>query len=110
MLQAAGALIGGILGIALTIVTLSVSSGVVREYCLDVTASQATQSVVVDKHWTYIVWPPLMFSSLDPAGRCVRNSPLRQALDALGIWKLPLPEEQVRRHVLAQLRNTGTGG
>jgi hypothetical protein len=60
--------------------------------------------VVVDKHWTYILWPPFTFASDDPPGRCVRNSPIRQGLDAVGVWKLPSPEEQVREHVAAQLR------
>lgn len=98
-----GGLIGGLVSLAFMALVLSTSSGAVREYCLDVPASQAAQAVVVDKHWAYVLWPPLIFASQDPPGLCVRNSPIRQALDAVGIWKLPSPEEQVRRHVAAQL-------
>ena len=56
-------------------------------------------------HWTYIVWPPLYFSAADPPGRCVRNTPLHEALSHLGIWKLPSPTVQARRHVASQLRH-----
>src|SRR5215207_8588708 len=76
-------------------------SGVVREHCLDVEASQQSGMVNIDSHWTYILWPPLMFAANDPPGRCVRNNPTRVALDELGIWSLPSPEAQVRRHIAA---------
>jgi hypothetical protein len=106
-LDAIGALIGGLLGLVMTFVVLSTSLGVVREDCLDVPATQAAQRIAVDKHWTYILWPPFTLASSDPPGRCVRNSPVRQGLDAVGIWKLPTPEEQVREHVVAQLKARG---
>jgi hypothetical protein len=38
-----------------------------------------------------------------PSGLCVRNSPLRVGLDAVGIWKLPSAEDQVRAHIIDQL-------
>ena len=99
-----GTVVGAVLGLAFTLVVLSTSLGVVREYCLNVPASRAEHTVVVEKHWTYILWPPVVFAANDPPGRCVRNSPLRQALDAVGIWKLPTPEQQVRQHILDQLK------
>jgi hypothetical protein len=105
-----GAILGALVGLFLMFVTVSSSLGVVREYCLNVPASEAAHTVVVDKHWTYIAWPPVMFSAVDPPGRCVRNLPLRQALDAVGIWKLPSPEEQVRRHIAEQLKASQRGG
>jgi hypothetical protein len=105
ILEAIGSVIAALLGLLLTFVFLSSSLGVVREYCLNAAATRATQTVVVDKHWTYILWPPLVFAGNDPPGFCVRNTPARQALDAIGIWKLPSPEEQVREHVAAQLRS-----
>jgi hypothetical protein len=79
------------------------ATGIVREYCLDVPASRATNSVQVESSWTYVMWPPLIFSSADPPGRCVRNTPLHEGLSAIGIWKLPSPEQQVREHVAEQL-------
>ena len=99
--------LGALISLALMVFVLGTSLGVVREHCLDVPASRAAQAVVVEKHWTYVLWPPFIFASADPAARCVRNSPLRQGLDAIGIWKLPSPEEQVRRHVVDQLRHSG---
>ncbi|MGH2963822.1 MAG: hypothetical protein ACRDMH_00355 [Solirubrobacterales bacterium] len=81
------------------------SLGVVHEHCLDSNASQASGQVVVDSHWTYILWPPLFFAAADPAGRCVRNTPLREGLDAIGIWSLPSPEQQVHDHIESQLQS-----
>jgi hypothetical protein len=103
-------LLGGLLGIALGLVFLSTSLGAVREYCLDTKATAASHSIVVEKHWTYVLWPPFFFASNDPPGRCVRNSPLREGLSAVGIWKLPSPEEQVRRHIASQLKDGAAGG
>jgi hypothetical protein len=105
--RVAGA-IGALLALTFLVVQLTLGSGVVREHCLDVKASQATGTVQVDSHWTYIVWPPLYFAAMDPAGRCVRNTPLHEALSYVGIWKLPSPTEQVRRHVTSQLRTGST--
>jgi hypothetical protein len=107
-----GAVIAGVVGaivsLAFLAFVISDGLGVVREYCLDIPASKAAGTVVVDKHWTYVLWPPSVLAANDPPGRCVRNSPLRQGLDAIGLWKLPTPEEQVRRHVVEQLRQGGT--
>jgi hypothetical protein len=101
--EALGGILLGAFLIAQIIFWGGTSTGVVREYCLDVAGSQATQRVVVESHWTYILWPPLFFSALDPPGRCVRNTPLHEGLSAVGIWSLPSPEEQVRDHVQGQL-------
>jgi hypothetical protein len=89
---------------AMFVVIAGTSIGAVREHCLDVGESEALQRVEVDTGWTYMLWPPLVFASLDPAGRCVRNSPLREGLAYIGLWELPSAEEQVREHVLDQLR------
>jgi hypothetical protein len=80
------------------------SLGVVREHCLNVEASRSTNSVKVESGWTYVVWPPLIFANVDPTGQCVRNSPLREGLDAIGVWSLPSPEDQVREHIEDQIR------
>jgi hypothetical protein len=103
----AAELLGGfaalIWGVAVIGVLLDTSMGVVHEHCLDTNASKSVGAVRVDSQWTYIVWPPLFFDAVDPPGRCVRNTPLREGLDAVGVWKLPAPEEQVRRHIVSQL-------
>lgn len=101
--------VGALLGLAFTIVVFTTSLGVVHEICLDPRASAATSSIVVETHWTYVLWPPGPLASLDPSGRCVRNSPLREALSASGIWKLPSGEQQVRRHIASQSGNSAIG-
>lgn len=101
------ALLGGLVGFLFLLTQVifwaGTGLGVVREYCLDEQASRATNSVQVDSGWTYVLWPPLIFANADPTGTCVRNSPLRQGLDAVGVWSLPSPEEQVRGHIEDQL-------
>lgn len=108
--EALVALLGFLISLVMFFLVASTSLGVVREYCLNTVATEAAGTVVVDKHWTYILWPPLVLSGNDPPGRCVRNTPIRQALDAVGIWKLPSPEEQVRRHVVEQIQQSNSAG
>jgi hypothetical protein len=95
--------------VAVNAAVIATFSGVVREHCLDTGATERAGTVEVDSHWTYVLWPPLMFAADDPHGRCVRNNPARVALDYLGIWPLPSPELQVQEHIAEQRRN-GTGG
>lgn len=99
-----GLLLGFILLLPQVLLWGGTSLGVVREYCLDESASVATKSVQVDSSWTYVVWPPLLFANSDPPGRCVRNSPLREGLSAIGVWDLPSAEKQVKQHIEDQLR------
>ena len=80
--------------------------GVVREHCLAPGSSLKEGKIQVDSRWTYVLWPPLLFAPNDPNGNCIRNSPLREGLDAVGIWHLPAPEAQVREH-LKQQRSDG---
>jgi hypothetical protein len=98
-----------LIGLAFLLVQLvlvfGTSFGVVHEYCFDEAASRATNSVQVDRSWTYILWPPFFFANTDPPGRCVRNSPLREGLGALGVWDLPSPEQQVKDHLESQAGN-----
>ena len=77
------------------------ATGVVYEICLDPDRTRPGR-VVVEEHWTYVIFPPLLLSSIDPPGACVRNTPLHQGLSALGIWELPPPAEQVERHIESQ--------
>lgn len=81
---------------------ITVAAPVTREHCLNVEKSEAAQAVVVDTKWAIILWPPPPLDGLDPAGRCVRNTLLREGLAKVGIWSLPAPEEQVRKHVVEQ--------
>ena len=105
MIERSASAIGGLLGLLLVlsqfVFWVGSATGIVYEICLDPDRS-APGRVEVEEHWTYIVFPPLIFSSIDPPGRCVRNTPLHQGLSALGIWKLPPPEVQVERHLESQ--------
>lgn len=88
---------------ALVLINLAIagsSLGVVKQHCLDVESSIQAESADVDSSWTYILWPPLFFANADPMDKvCVRNSPVREALGASGVWELGTPEEQLRLRV-----------
>jgi hypothetical protein len=107
------AILGGVVGFAFLLSQVifwsGTSTGIVREHCLDVDASERTQSVQVDSHWTLILFPPMLFSAADPAGRCVRNTPLREGLAALSIWSLDAASEQVRVHAVEQYQEGSAG-
>jgi hypothetical protein len=104
-LRGIGSLVTFIAGTAFLLLQLGFAFPVVREHCADLEATAATQQINIDSKWTYILWPPLYLAPLDPAGRCVRNSPAREFADAIGVWKLPDPKEQVRRHIAEQLKD-----
>jgi len=97
-----GGLLAVVVSIVVTVIVLGTCSGVVQERCASTVAVSATGAVQVDSHWTYVLWPPLFLASIDPAGRCVRNSPLHVGLSAIGLWKLPSAEDQVRQHIVDQ--------
>lgn len=97
--------VGGLLAIIFIALNVAVFAPVTREHCLDLGASQTAGAVRIDSKWTFVAWPPPPVSWLDPGGRCVRNSVLRQGLDLVGVWKLPTPLDQVRDHVQEQLGN-----
>ncbi len=82
---------------------LGLLSPVVREHCLSVDKSEDAGDVQVDSGRPFIVSFPF-FAGIDPPGRCVRNTQSRELLSAIGVWRLPSPEEQVRKHVEEQLR------
>ena len=99
---------GGVLAVLFVVAQIVVwggaGFGVVREHCLELETSTATQPDL-DSKWTYVLWPPSFLANLDPPGTCVRNSPLHEGLSELGVWELPPPGEQVREHIVEQLRD-----
>lgn len=102
--EGAAATVAVVLQLVVFVLVAGTSMGVVREHCLDLEASSVETGADIDEKWTYILWPPLALSNLDPAGGCVRNSPLREGLNAVGIWPLPSAEAQVREHVEQQIQ------
>lgn len=113
LLKAAGRVGEALLLVMAAIVVIGSQAGlaapVVREHCLDADALETASGTVVDTKWTYLAWPPLYLAPIDPPGRCVRNSLTREALNRLGVWKLPEPEEQVRRHLAEQVAGATAG-
>ena len=101
VVSAVGVVLASAFMLAQLVFWLGSSTGIVYEICLDPERS-APGRVVVEEHWTYVFFPPLMLSSIDPPGRCVRNTPLHQGLSAVGIWRLPPPEQQVEDHIRSQ--------
>lgn len=93
--------VGTVIGLLLLLFFLSTSTGVVYESCADPNSRTGD----VESHWTYVLLPPLTLANIDPDGSCVRHSPLRQGLSAVGIWQLPSPRQQVFNHIRDQLRN-----
>jgi hypothetical protein len=97
--------LGGLVAVLINVVLIGGTSlGVVKEHCADLEQARAGVRDV-DSGWTYILWPPLTLANLDPSGGCVRNSPLREGLAAIGLWELPSADEQVERHIREQLRD-----
>lgn len=94
----------GILAFGLQAFFLASATGIVKEHCL---ASNAENIHQVESSWTYIIWPPLIFTALDPPGRCVRNTIAREALGKAGIWPLGTPSEQVDAHLRSQAEQSG---
>lgn len=100
-----GATLIGIVVLGLQVFLLASATGVVKEHCL---AGNAQDIQDVESGWTYILWPPLVFTALDPAGRCVRNTIAREALGKAGIWPLGSPAEQVKSHLRRQAEREGS--
>lgn len=80
------------------------ATGFVWQICLEPEGAPREQSRVVEGV-VYVFFPPLLLSSIDPPGSCVRNTPLHQGLSALGIWELPPPRVQVENHLRSQERS-----
>jgi len=95
---------GGAFAVAATIVTgllLVVLVGlvfpVVHTYCL---VDRRPTHTRIESKWEFN-WIGGGFPNPAPDTEdCVRNTPTREALSALGIWKLGSPEHQVAANVL----------
>ena len=98
-------LIGGILGtiflLAQFVFWAGSSTGIIYQICLEPEGAPAARAEVAEE-WVFVLFPPLIFSSIDPPGSCVRNTPLHQGLSALGVWELPPPRVQVENHLESQ--------
>lgn len=103
-----GKVISGIGGVLATFFLLAQfvfwvgsATGFVWQICLEPEGAPPERARVVEGV-VYVFFPPLIFSSIDPPGSCVRNTPLHQILSAAGVWELPPPEVQVEDHLKSQ--------
>jgi hypothetical protein len=91
------AVVGGYVLLGLFVVgLLGLVGPVAREHCL-VREGKGAASLQVESNWDINLG-----DLLDPArdtDDCVRNTPLREGLSAVGIWELGSPEHQVAEHV-----------
>ena len=85
------------------------ATGFVWQICLEPEGAPPEKARVVEGV-VYVLFPPLLLSSIDPPGSCVRNTPLHQGLSALGIWELPPPRVQVEDHLRSQQAFTSPSG
>lgn len=97
--------LGGVLGtlflLAQLVFWIGSATGFVYQICLEPEGAPPERARVVEGV-VYVFFPPLILSSIDPPGSCVRNTPLHQGLSALGIWQLPPPRIQVEDHLRSQ--------
>jgi hypothetical protein len=97
--------LGGMLGLlfvlAQFIFWVGSATGFVWQICLEPEGAPPAKAKVVEGV-VYVFFPPLLLSSIDPPGSCVRNTPLHQGLSALGVWELPPPRVQVEDHLKSQ--------
>ena len=100
--EGAGAVFLAVLLLGAFVLVSGTSFGLVRENCARAGKPAAAGT---EGRWTWVLWPPLTLANLDPPGRCVRNAPLREALDAARLWELPSPAAQVREHTRDQRRD-----
>lgn len=63
-----------------------------REHC--VSSGQQPGTLQIDSGWTFGVPPFIFEDTLEEEQACIRNSPGREILSAVGIWPLGTPEEQ----------------
>jgi hypothetical protein len=105
-----GRVIGAFGGVVATIFVLAQfifwvgsATGFVWQICLEPEGA-APARAEIEQGVVYVLFPPLILSSIDPPGSCVRNTPLHQGLSALGVWELPPPRVQVEAHLRSQER------
>ena len=81
-----------IAGLLFTILVIGSVVPVVHEHCVPESGSDASGNLDVSSSWKFTLDFPLPASD-DKA--CVRNTPTREALSAIGIWSLGSPAEQL---------------
>jgi hypothetical protein len=100
----------GAIAIVSAIVAFGAGTGFVREHCFDWVAGARTHSAVVESQWTMRTSPPSVLAAqdgIDGAKVCVRNTPLREGLAAVGVWDLGSPEDQLSALARNRLRDAG---
>lgn len=88
------AVLGVIISTAFVLVFLGFVSPIVHSICL----TGDPGSPHVESNWGFYLTEGFPNPAPDDA-RCVRNTPDREALSALGIWPLGTPESQLANHL-----------
>jgi hypothetical protein len=88
-----GFLLSGLLVVAL----LSVVGPVAREHCL-VQEGKGAFSLHVESSWDFDLDLGNLSNPAPDTPNCVRNTPLREGLSAVGVWELGSAEDQLAEH------------
>lgn len=86
------AVVGGIVALIGFAVFLGAVVPVVNQHCVELADDRS--SIRVDSGWTFYLTEGFPNPAPD-RDACIRNTPTREALSALGIWKLESPEKQI---------------
>lgn len=88
------AVVTGFVGLIAVIVFLGLVAPYVHSICVTGTARHPR----IDDHWGLYLSGALPNPAPDSEG-CIRNTPTREALSAIGIWDLGTPESQLASHL-----------
>ena len=87
------AVLSGLLVVAI----LSVVGPVAREHCL-LQEGKRNSSPHIESSWDFDLDLGNLSNPAPDTPNCVRNIPLREGLNAVGIWELGSPEQQLAEH------------
>ena len=78
----------------LVVALLSVLGPVAREHCL-VQEGKGAPSLHIESSWDFDLDLGNLSNPAPDTPNCVRNTPLREGLSAVGVWELGSPEQQL---------------
>jgi len=92
-----GAVVAVLTGIV-SVIAVVAFLGLVAPYDHQICIVEHNGTRAIDDHWGFYLSNGIPNPAPDGEG-CIRNTPAREALSALGIWKLGSPEEQIIEHL-----------
>jgi hypothetical protein len=97
-LKVAGGAVVAVLTGVVSVIAVVAFLGLVAPYVHKICIVEHNGRPSIDAHWGFYLSSGLPNPAPDSEG-CIRNTPTREALSALGIWKLGSPEEQIVDHL-----------